>query len=114
MGSVETVEEVEKIRDDPGGFSFEAIVNLLNKGGISWKYYLETMPPVADEKMPPDILWYLLHPDPKQFCIVESASRIQIGSGESSQLSKSSGTGSVLPRSRKRNDFPGVLDYPRV
>ena len=69
MGSVETVEEVEKIRDDPGGFSFEAIVNLLNKGGVSWKYYVETMPPTADEKMPPDILWYLLHPDPKQFSL---------------------------------------------
>jgi phospholipase C len=69
IGGAETVEEVEKIRDDPGGFSFEAIVNLLNKGHISWKYYLETMPPRADEKMPPDILWYLLHPDPKQFSL---------------------------------------------
>jgi phospholipase C len=69
IGGAETVEEVEKIRDDPGGFSFEAIVNLLNRGGVSWKYYLETMPPRADEKMPPDILWYLLHPDPKQFSL---------------------------------------------
>lgn len=69
IGGAETVEEVEKIRDDPGGFSFEAIINLLNKGGVSWKYYLETMPPRADEKMPPDILWYLLHPDPKKFSL---------------------------------------------
>jgi len=69
IGGAETVEEVEKIRADPGGFSFEAIVNLLNRGRISWKYYLETMPPRPDEKLPPDILWCLLHPDPKQFSL---------------------------------------------
>jgi phospholipase C len=69
IGGARTVDEVKEIRDDPGGFSFAAVVDLLNKGGVSWKYYVETMPPRPDEKMPPDILWYLLHPEPKQFSL---------------------------------------------
>ncbi len=69
IGGARTVEEVEKIRDDPGGFSFAALVDLLKKAKVSWKFYVETTPHSPNEKMPPDILWYLLHPDPKQFSL---------------------------------------------
>jgi phospholipase C len=65
----ESLEEVEEMRHDPGGFSFAAIVNMLNRSKVTWKYYVETSPPKPGEKTPPDVLWYLLHPDPKKFSL---------------------------------------------
>jgi phospholipase C len=69
IGGARDVDELVKVRNDPGGFSFEAIINLFNSGKVSWKYYVETSPPRPGEKSPPDVLWYLLHPDPKQFSL---------------------------------------------
>jgi len=69
IGGARDVEEVEKIRADPGGFSFAAMVDLLNTVKLTWKYYVQTSPPQPGEKMPPDVSWYLLHPDPKKFSL---------------------------------------------
>ncbi len=68
---IDTVEEAEAIRDghdDPGGFSFEAVVHLLDRGHVSWKYYVETTPLTGGE-FPPDANGLLGHPNPKKFSL---------------------------------------------
>ena len=68
LDSVEQAEAIQDGHDDPGGFSFEAIVNLLDEGGVSWKYYVETTPLTGGE-FPPDAVGLLGHPDPKKFSL---------------------------------------------
>ena len=71
LHGLDSVEEAEAVRDghdDPGGFSFEAIVNLLNHGHVSWKYYVETVPLTGGE-FPPDGSGLLGHPNPKKFSL---------------------------------------------
>jgi phospholipase C len=71
LHGLDSVEEAEAVRDghdDPGGFSFDAIVNLLNQGHITWKYYVETTP-LAGGEFPPDSHGLLGHPNPKKFSL---------------------------------------------
>jgi len=56
------LEELEQDMDDPNGFSFASMVNLLAHGDISWKYYVET-PKVAPKVDDPCHVYY---PRPQQ------------------------------------------------
>ena len=62
--SVSKLEELEDIRDDPSGFSFPTIVDLLSNANVSWKYYMETVPSAAN-KAP----WSIVNPNPKVFSV---------------------------------------------
>ena len=42
--NVASVKELEDVMDDPDGFSFASIVNLMSTSNISWKYYVESQP----------------------------------------------------------------------
>jgi phospholipase C len=68
LDSVEETEEIHDGHDDAGGFSFEAIINLLDAGHVSWKYYVETTPLTGGE-FPPDAVGLLGHPNPKKFSL---------------------------------------------
>ena len=68
MDTVEQAEAIQDGHDDPGGFSFEAIINLLDGGHVSWKYYVETTPLTGGE-FPPDAVGLLGHPNPKKFSL---------------------------------------------
>jgi len=58
--------------DEPDGFTFASMVDLLSKANVSWKYYVEGEPLPKDpreiELRTPDFL-YLWYPDPKVFSI---------------------------------------------
>ena len=56
------LEELERDTDDPDGFSFASMVNLLIHGDISWKYYVET-PKVTPKVDDPCHVYY---PQPQQ------------------------------------------------
>ncbi|MGH9469450.1 MAG: phospholipase C [Terriglobia bacterium] len=57
------LKQAEDEMDDPDGFSFLAIVDLLEKKDVSWKYYVETRPVPPGTKRG----CYLQYPDPKHF-----------------------------------------------
>jgi phospholipase C len=62
VGSIEALKEA---LDNPAGFSFASMADLLSKTHLSWKYYLETRP------VPPGVQNrnYLRYPDPKHFSL---------------------------------------------
>jgi phospholipase C len=59
-----TLKDAEEELDDPEGFSFLAIVDMLEKRHVSWKYYVETRPKPPGAKTRGCNLAY---PDPKKF-----------------------------------------------
>jgi len=58
------LEEAEELLDDPDGFSFLQIVELLDKAHVSWKYYVETRPVPSGAKRRG---YWLAYPDPKHY-----------------------------------------------
>ncbi|MGH9398640.1 MAG: phospholipase C [Terriglobia bacterium] len=59
-----TLKQAKRELDDPDGFSFLAIVDLLEKNHVSWKYYVETRP------KPPGVTTRgcnIAYPNPKKF-----------------------------------------------
>ncbi|HEY6270845.1 MAG TPA: alkaline phosphatase family protein [Terriglobales bacterium] len=69
LGNASTLEQLEDELDDPDGFSFASMVDLLAQARISWKYYIETGPPPADGQEATRADHYLWYPDPKQFTL---------------------------------------------
>lgn len=63
--NVGSVAALKAALDDPDGFSFASMVNLLSKTNLSWKYYVETRP------VPPGLKNrnYQTYPDPKHFSL---------------------------------------------
>lgn len=58
-----TVKDAEKELDDSDGFTFLAIVDLLEKKNVSWKYYVETTP--VPPGVPDPCNFY--YPNPKKY-----------------------------------------------
>jgi phospholipase C len=68
--NVATVKDVEDELDDPDGFSFKSIMDLLTKAHISWKYYIESRPVPKDVyKTYTEIGKRLNFPQPKEFTL---------------------------------------------
>lgn len=64
-----SVEQVEKDLDDPAGFSFASMMDLMSKSGTSWKYYVEAEPLPQDVQEKSRSNRYLWYPDPKEFTL---------------------------------------------
>ncbi|MFP5208751.1 MAG: phospholipase C [Acidobacteriota bacterium] len=58
-----TVKDSEKELDDSDGFTFLAIVDLLEKKNVSWKYYVDTTPTPPGAQDPCNFYY----PDPKKY-----------------------------------------------
>lgn len=56
------LETLEEDMDDPDGFSFASMVNLLAHGNVSWKYYVET--PKVTPKL--DDPCHVFYPEPQE------------------------------------------------
>jgi phospholipase C len=66
--NVPNVKELEDVMDDPEGFSFAAIVQLMSKTNVPWKYYVESQPvPKGVPMHLSETGARLAFPDPKQF-----------------------------------------------
>jgi phospholipase C len=44
--NITNLRQLERVTDDPDGFSFASMVNLFQKTNLSWEYYTETRPPI--------------------------------------------------------------------
>ena len=66
--NVETFEQLKEFLDDPDGFTFASMVDLLEKARVSWKYYVEAEPTPASEK---GRAWWprLYYPQPDTFTL---------------------------------------------
>ncbi|HKW99759.1 MAG TPA: alkaline phosphatase family protein [Bryobacteraceae bacterium] len=68
--NVANLKELEDAMDDPEGFSFASIVELMSKTKVSWKYYVESQPVPGDTPMRlSETGLRLAFPDPKQFSL---------------------------------------------
>jgi phospholipase C len=68
--NVFTIRDVEKVMDDPDGFSFATMVNLFSKASISWKYYVETQPvPATSPYLPTGRSASNEFPNPKKYSL---------------------------------------------
>lgn len=47
IGGLTSVKQIGKVLGEYGGFNFASIVNRLEQGHVSWKYYVETLPKTA-------------------------------------------------------------------
>ena len=50
IGGLSSVEEIEEVLGEKGGFSFASIVKSFSQGHVTWKYYVETRPMSEDHE----------------------------------------------------------------
>jgi len=68
--NVANTKELEDVMDDPEGFSFAAIVQLMSKTNVPWKYYVESQPvPKGVPMKLTETGVRLAFPEPKQFSL---------------------------------------------
>ena len=68
--NVANLKELEDTMDDPDGFSFASIAELMSKTDIPWKYYVESQPvPKGVPMRLSETGVRLAFPDPKQFSL---------------------------------------------
>jgi phospholipase C len=67
INNVGTLDALERVLDDPEGFSFASMVDLFSKTHLSWKYYVETQPIPPGTN--PTMVAHVAYPDPKVFTL---------------------------------------------
>ena len=68
--NVANLKELEDVMDDPDGFSFASVAELMSKSDVSWKYYVESQP--LPEGVPMKLSETgirLAFPNPQQFSL---------------------------------------------